>query len=279
MALNGKVVVVGGGNVAMDCVRSAVRLGAREVHLVYRRNREDMPADIEEIEAAEKEGIFFHFLRNPHRVLSENGRLTGVELVRMVPTAAGRGGRRGVAPVAGSETYLACDTLIAAIGQQIDRNAISPADGIKLNRWGCIDVDPLTQAASRLGVFAGGDCALGPSTLIHAMANGQNAAWSIDEYLHYGKVRFAPRNRMRQILSENAMLASDCIEAPVKSLHRIRVHELAPEVRRKMFEEVEEGITAQDAYNEAVRCMRCYRVYSVITEMPVSNGGVSQPVA
>jgi formate dehydrogenase beta subunit len=275
MTLSGTVVVVGGGNVAMDCVRSAIRLGSNDVHLIYRRTREDMPADREEVEAAEAEGVKFHFLTNPRRILSENGTLTGVELTEMKQTSPDKGGRRGVAAIPGTETAFKCDTLIAAIGQQIDRNAIGQEDGVVINRWGCIEANVLTQATARAGVFAGGDCTLGPATLIHAMANGLNAACSIDDYLRYGKVRFSPMNRMRQILNENSMLASDCIEVPVKSLHRIHHAELDPEVRRQIFEEVEQGITVAEAYAEAIRCMRCYRVYSVITETPIL-GDVSQ---
>jgi formate dehydrogenase beta subunit len=270
---DGKIVaVVGGGNVAMDCVRSALRLGAREVHLIYRRTEKDMPADPAEVEAAHHEGIHFHPLTNPKAILSDAGAVVGIELVDMQQTEPDKSGRRGVTPVEGSENVFPCDVVIAAIGQQIDHRAIRPDDGIKLDRWGNVDVDPLTQSTSRHGVFAGGDCALGPSTLIHAMANGLNAACSIDDYLRFGKVRFSPINRMRQILSENALLASDCIETPVKSLFRVHHPELDPDVRRAMFEEVEKGISTEAAYRESLRCMRCYRVYTVITDMPIQGG-------
>ncbi len=270
--LSGEVVVVGGGNVAMDCVRSALRMGASAVHLVYRRTREDMPADREEIKAAEEEGVIFHYLTNPARIVARDGRLAGVVLVDMRQTEPDGRGRRGVQPVAGSERVFECSTLIAAIGQQVDRGTIGPEDGIAMDKWGCIAVDPTTLATSRGGVFAGGDCASGPSTLIHAMANGLKAARSIDDYLNFGRVRFFPRSRMRQILNENKMLAADCVEVP--TMHEYRVHhpELDPEVRKQMFEEVEQTITAAEAYREANRCLRCYRVYSVITEQPIPAG-------
>ncbi len=271
-ALDDTVVVVGGGNVAMDCARSALRMGARQVHVIYRRTRGDMPADHTEIEAAEQEGIVFHFLTNPSRILSEDGRVTGVELVDMQVGEPDAKGRRGVTPVPGSERTLACHTLIAAIGQQVRQGALGAADGVMFDKWNCIAADPASLATSRPGVFAGGDCASGPSTLIHAMAAGLKAARSIDDWLHEGQVRFAPRSRMRQLLNEHQMLASDTIEFPVRPQYRVHHPELDPEVRKQMFEEVEQTICAADAYREARRCLRCYRVYSVVTEQPIPEG-------
>ena len=270
--LTGEVVVVGGGNVAMDCVRSALRMGAEKVHLIYRRTREDMPADHEEIKAAEDEGVIFHFLTNPARVISENGRVTGVELVNMRSTDADAQGRRNVQVIPGTEHFMACTTLIAAIGQQIQSGVIQAGDGVALNRWNCVDADQTSLMTSRPGVFAGGDCRTGPSTLIHAMANGLQAARSIEDWIQFGHVRFAPRSRMRRILNEHKMLNSDCVDIPVKLEYRVHHPELDPEVRRHMFEEVERTISPEEAYREAKRCMRCYRIYSVITEQPIPEG-------
>jgi formate dehydrogenase (NADP+) beta subunit len=270
--LSGDVVVVGGGNVAMDCARSALRMGCDSVHLVYRRTREDMPADHEEIEAAEKEGIIFHFLTNPARILSEDDHVSGVELVQMRQTDADARGRRNVRPIAGTEHVLKCSTVIAAIGQQVQKGLLSEADGIDMNRWACIEVNPASLATSREGVFAGGDCQTGASTLIHAMAAGLKAARSIDDYIQFGHVRFSPRSRMRQILNQYKMLASDSIEYPVRHQYRVHHPELEPEVRKQMFEEVEQTISSEDAYREANRCMRCYRIYSVVTELPIPQG-------
>jgi formate dehydrogenase (NADP+) beta subunit len=272
IALKGDVVVVGGGNVAMDCARSALRMGCDSVHVVYRRTREDMPADHEEIEAAEKEGIVFHFLANPSRIVSEDGRVAGVELVEMRQTEADPRGRRNVRPIAGTEHVLKCNTVIAAIGQQVKKGVLSEADGIDMDRWSCVAVDPSSLSTSRDGVFAGGDCQTGASTLIHAMAAGLKAARSIDDYIQLGHVRFSPRSRMRQILNQYKMLASDNIEYPVRHQYRVHHPELAPEVRKQMFEEVEQTISSDDAYREANRCLRCYRIYSVVTELPIPQG-------
>ncbi len=272
LKLSGNVVVVGGGNVAMDCARSALRMGAGAVHVVYRRSREDMPADHEEIAAAEQEGVIFHFLTNPSRILSQQGRLNGVELISMRQAEPDARGRRKVVPIAGTEEVLECSTLIAAVGQQVRSGALSDADGVGMNNWNCIDVNQATLETSRRGVFAGGDCATGASTLIHAMAAGLKAARSIDSFLRRGRVGFAPRSRMRQIINGNKMLASDSMEMPVRPQYRVHHPELDPEVRKGMFEEVEQTISTEDAYREANRCLRCYRIYSVITEQPIPEG-------
>ena len=270
--LSGDVVVVGGGNVAMDCARSALRMGAERVHLVYRRTRADMPADPSEVAAAEEEGVIFHPLRNPTRLLIEDDRVTGVELVAMRQTEVDAKGRRGVEPIPGSEQVMACHTLIAAIGQTVQSGAVQPRDGLNLTRWGWIEIDPFDLSTSRPGVFAGGDCAFGPSTLIHAMANGLQAARSINDWIQLGHTCFFPRTRMRALLHSRKLLATDFAEVPVKREYRVHHPELDPEVRRTMFEEVEATISDADAYREARRCLRCYRIYSVITAQPIPEG-------
>lgn len=271
-SLAGDVVVVGGGNVAMDCARSALRMGAAKVHVVYRRTREDMPADHEEVDAAIAEGIEFHFLTNPVRIVAEGGKITGVEVATMRQTAPDGRGRRNVEPVPWTERVLHCTTLIAAIGQQVHKGTLQSEDGIKLDRWNCVEVNAADLSTSRSGVFAGGDCASGPSTLIHAMANGLKAARSIDSWVRNGRVLFEPRSRMRALLSHNKMIVTDAVEEPVKPQYRVHHPELDPDVRKQMFEEVEQTISAEQALHEAKRCMRCYRIYSVITEQPISNG-------
>jgi formate dehydrogenase beta subunit len=231
-----------------------------------------MPADAEEITAAEQEGIIFHFLANPSRIVSDDGRVSGVELLKMRQTEPDASGRRKVQPIAGTESTLPCTVVIAAIGQEVRKGALTPADGVKLNKWGYVQADESTCVTTREGVFAGGDAVSGPATLIHAMSAGLHAARTIDDYLQLGHVRFAPRSRMRQILNTHKMLASDSIEYPVRSLHRVHHPELQPEVRKLMFEEVEGTISSEDAYHEASRCMRCYRIYSVITDLPIPQG-------
>ncbi|MBD3220624.1 NAD(P)-binding protein [bacterium] len=266
MELGERMVVVGGGNVAMDCVRSALRMGVKDVHLVYRRTRESMPADLEEIEAAEKEGVHFHYLTHPTRLVTEDGKVQGIELVEMEQGEPDASGRRSVRPREGSEFMLDCDFVIPAIGQAVDHSFLSPEDSIELNRWGLIKADETSLVTDRPGVFAGGDAVTGPATLIQAMAQGERAARSIDDYLTYGRVRFDKNDRFSQLLRSIRMLNPEYVDKPVKHIYRIKAQELDPEERKRIFEEVEKPIRVEEAYTEANRCMRCYRVYSVTTE-------------
>ncbi|XPV77406.1 MAG: FAD-dependent oxidoreductase [Desulfovibrio sp.] len=264
--LGRKILVVGGGNVAMDCVRSALRMGVEEVHLVYRRTRDDMPADIEEIEAAEEEGVIFHYLTNPTKIISESGHITGVELTKMVQGEPDERGRRNVTPQAGSEFILDIDCLVPAVGQQVDLSFNNTDPKLELTRWATISVDDETLQTSQPGVFAGGDCVTGPAALIQAMASGARAANNIDSYLTHGRVSFSPSRRMRQIIKSFKISMQEWVKLPVKHEYRVKVEELAPTIRKKMFKEVEKPISIDQAYHEAGRCLRCYRVYSVITE-------------
>ncbi|HID03391.1 MAG TPA: oxidoreductase, partial [Desulfobacterales bacterium] len=266
MTMGKKVVVVGGGNVAMDCARSALRMdGVEEVHLVYRRSEKEMPADHEEIEAAHDEGVIFHELTNPTKLIVEEGRLTGVELIRMQLGEIGKSGRRSVSSIDDSEFILACDNIIPAIGQEVESASFGSAAGLDFTRWGTLDVTD-NLMTSRRGVFAGGDCVRGPATLVQAMEQGEKAARSIDDYLSLGRFRFNPDERMAQLVEGVQPMMSDGVEIPVEHLYRVKVQELDPEIRKKIFEEVEKPISVDQAYDEANRCMRCYRVYSAITE-------------
>ncbi len=265
--LGEKMVVVGGGNVAMDCVRSALRLGVKEVHLVYRRTKKEMPADPEEIEAAEEEGVVFHYMTNPTRVITEDNRVTGIELVKMNLGEPDASGRRGVSPEQGSEHVLETDFVIPAIGQAVDHSFLNnDPNPVEMDKWGCIAVSGRTMMTSRKGIFAGGDCVTGPATLIEAMNQGEKAAEAMDDYLTYGRVKFKPRRRMSELIAQVDKLSKEPVNIPVKPQYKVEIQELDPAERKKIFNEVEKPITVEEAYTEAMRCMRCYRVYSVITE-------------
>ena len=266
MVLGKTMVVVGGGNVAMDCVRSALRMGVKEVHLLYRRSRNEMPADHEEVEAAEKEGVIFHFLSHPVRLLSKDGHVTGLTVTRMELGEKGADGRCSVRPVDGSEFQLDADCIVPAIGQQVDHSFVTAEDNVRFTHGGLIDVNTDTLMSSRKGIFAGGDCVTGPATLVQAMAQGHRAARCIDDYLTLGRVRFFPEDRMSQLVQAVQPMTSKGVSIPIRHEYRVKVRELDPDVRKQMFEEVEEPISVEEAYHEAERCMRCYRVYSVITE-------------
>lgn len=177
-----KVAVIGAGNVAMDCVRTALRLGVEEAMIVYRRSREQAPARLEELHHAEEEGVKFHFLSNPIEILGKDGRVTGLRLQRMELGEPDSSGRRRPIPIEGSEFVLECDTVIIAVGTKSNPIIGQTTPGLELNEWGYIEVDE-NQMTTVPGVFAGGDIVTGSATVILAMGAGKKAARGILRYL------------------------------------------------------------------------------------------------
>ena len=179
-----KVAVVGAGNVAMDSVRTAIRLGAEEVYLVYRRSEQEMPARIEEIERAKEEGALFKLLTNPVRILGDDkGWVTSMECIRMELGEPDDSGRRRPVPVKGSEFIIEVDSIIMALGTNANPLLPRSTPGLKLNKWGYIMIDEETCGTSIRGVYAGGDIVTGSATVILAMGAGRKAARAIDKYL------------------------------------------------------------------------------------------------
>ena len=182
IALGDRVVVVGGGNVAIDVARVALRSGWKEVSILYRRTREEMPASIVEINHVEEEGVALEFLAAPVRIVSENKRLTGVECIRMQLGEPDKSGRRSPEPIEGSEFILAADALIAAVGQTVIpvHDETVP---VEITSRGTYVVDPVTLQTSVEWIFAGGDTVLGPQTVAKAVCQGLDAAESMHRYL------------------------------------------------------------------------------------------------
>ena len=179
-----KVAVVGAGNVAMDSVRTAIRLGADEVYLVYRRSEQEMPARIEEIERAKEEGAIFKLLTNPVRIIgNDKGWVTSMECIRMELGEPDDSGRRRPVPVKGSEFIIEVDSIIMALGTNANPLLPQSTPGLTLNKWGYITTDEETCATSIKGVYAGGDIVTGSATVILAMGAGRKAAKAIDKYL------------------------------------------------------------------------------------------------
>lgn len=275
--LDGDIVVVGCGNVAMDCCRTARRLmkGHRRVTVSYRRTRASAPADPEEITAAIDENIHFEFLTAPVEVMVEEDRVIGLKLIRMQEGEPDASGRRSVKPIAGSEFIVPCRYVIAAIGQKLDDSVFSEADGIKLTKRGTIEVDESLQT-SREGVFAGGDAAAGPTSLIWGMAQGQDAANAIHEYLMTHTPGFNARRRMSRLIKEANLLGTCAPERAVVLQPRQVMSHLAPQARVQNWDEVEHGFTDQEAWAEAKRCMRCYRLFGVSTLKPIPGKTASE---
>jgi glutamate synthase (NADPH/NADH) small chain len=179
-----RVAVIGGGNVAMDAARTAIRLGADEVRVVYRRSREEMPSRVEEIHHAEEEGLLFDLLRSPTRIVGDrSGQVTAVELIHMKLGEPDKSGRRRPIPVQGSEYTLHVDTVIVAIGQQPNPMIAATTPGLEVNQHGYFVIDSQTMATTREGVYAGGDIAGWGASVIRAMGDGRKAAMAMDEYM------------------------------------------------------------------------------------------------
>jgi glutamate synthase (NADPH) small chain len=179
-----KVAVIGAGNTAMDCTRTALRVGAEEVSIVYRRSRAEMPARGEEIENAEHEGVNFNLLTNPIRFIGDDtGKLVGMECLKMELGEPDDSGRRRPVPVQGSEFTMEVDTAIIAIGQSPNPLIRTTTDGLKVHKWGGIIIDEATGMTSIPGLFAGGDAVTGAATVITAMGAGKTAAAGIDRYI------------------------------------------------------------------------------------------------
>ncbi|MCK5565814.1 MAG: FAD-dependent oxidoreductase, partial [Planctomycetes bacterium] len=183
IAISKKVAVLGGGNVAMDSARTAVRLGAEKVYLVYRRSEIEMPARVEEVHHAKEEGVEFCVLQNPKRVLgNDDGYVTGMECLKYELGEPDDSGRRRPVPIEGSEFIIDVDTVIVAIGNGANPLIGQTTPGLELNKWGNIVVDEKCKT-SLGGVYAGGDIVLGAATVILAMGQGRTAAAGINEYL------------------------------------------------------------------------------------------------
>jgi glutamate synthase (NADPH/NADH) small chain len=187
-----RVAVIGGGNVAMDAARCAVRLGAQEVYVIYRRTRAEMPARLEEIENAEEEGIQFHFLCNPTGFLSDGrNNVAAMELIRMQLTEPDESGRRRPVPIPGSEYIMDVDTVVVSLGTSPNPLIPSTTPDLEVTRWGTVVIDERGRT-SKARVWAGGDIVSGGATVISAMGEGRIAAAAMHEYLTNGQKKIIP---------------------------------------------------------------------------------------
>lgn len=255
-----KVVVVGGGNVAMDCVRSSFRIGKPDVHLVYRRTKKEMPADPVEIREAEEEGVEFHYLCNPKKIIEKDGKVTGVECYRMELGEPDQSGRRRPIPVPGSEFIIDADIVIPAIGQVVDFSFLEKKEDFTLTKWNTFLVDQETFETSVKGIFSAGDCETGPDVLVRACGNGKRAAWKIDEYLKGQEPKARENEKFVRFFADLKVYDKNENIGIIDGKHRYHLKTLAPEVRKWTFDEVEDGYKINEAMAEASRCLRCYRI-------------------
>lgn len=245
--LGKQAVIIGGGNVAIDCARTCLRLGFKEVIIIYRRSRNEMPAWEEEVKQAEEEGVKLLFLNMPSKILSENGKIKGIEVVRTSLGAPSADGRRIFTPILGSEYVIKADTIISAIGEEPDLSFLGE-EKERLAKEGLMEVNKSTLETGILGVFAAGDVVTGPATVVDAVAAGKRVADSIDKYL--GGEGISEENEVRI--------------APFRSqeggfLKRLRVQSplLPAKERAFTWEVVESVMSPSDALAEADRCLRC----------------------
>lgn len=278
-----KVVVVGGGNTAIDCVRVALREGAEESVLLYRRTRKEMPADAWEIDGADEEGVRFEFLVLPTKILVDaDNQVTGVECVRMELGEPDESGRRRPQPVEGSEFVVECDTVIPAIGQDPDLSFIPGDMGIEITRWKTVVTktlplqngvgrdlkDDMGNALTRTlitdcdGVFASGDAEIGPLTVVACVGNAHRAARVIQRWLEEGEAYLDDDDLMEDILWSLGVYDKNEKVSWLDSVgraHQLEVHG-KERASKGNYSEVELGFKDTTAVQEAERCLRCYRV-------------------
>ncbi len=259
------VLVLGGGNSAMDAARTAIRLGAKNVQVVYRRTKNEMPANAWEIEEAEEEGVHFHYLAAPMECKGDEG-VNGLVCQQMELGEPDESGRRKPVPTDMAPFVLTATSIMAAVGQKPDFDPFKGDDSIKLNKYGYIEIDPYTLMTSKPGVFVGGDAVSGGGTVIEAINAGKVAAKYIDKYLRGEPVAEDIEDKTRRIAvylgaQKSADPLAECVDYGQRQPMPVRT----VEERTDDFEAVELGYTLEQVTAEADRCLRCHRPILVVT--------------
>jgi heterodisulfide reductase subunit A-like polyferredoxin len=247
--LGDKVAVIGGGNVAMDAVRTALRKGSRQPFILYRRSEAEMPANAEEIEECREEGIEIMTLTNPIRVIAENGRVTGIACIRMQLGEPDDSGRRRPEPIDGSEFTIAVDAVVPAIGQESDWACLTDECACTLSDWGTMIVDPITLQTEDPDIFAGGDAVSGPATVVEAIAAGKHAAESIRRYLCH--------EDMSDGRDEPLPVVEDVDTSGALPMARQPMPLADAQQRKTSYDEVQLGFDEAAVKQEVQRCLEC----------------------
>ncbi|MGB3480094.1 MAG: FAD-dependent oxidoreductase [bacterium] len=251
-----RVAVIGGGNAAVDAARTAHRMGYEKVQIIYRRTRAEMPADVEEIEGAIEEGIDIRFLAAPIRVICSNGKLEGIECIRMKLGDFDETGRRRPIPIKGSEFTVNLDAMIYAIRQEPDLSFLKGNKKIQISKWNTIVTNSATFTTDEEGVFAGGDVVTGPATVTEAMGAGKIAAQSIHKYLRGKPVEKEYKVTKPAVYVEPLKLSDAEMEELLESKSP-KMPSLSVSERARNFKEVHLGLNEEEAIIEAKRCLRC----------------------
>ncbi len=277
--LAGDVAVVGGGSTALDAARSALRSGARSVHILYRRSRMEMPAQVEEVRAALEEGIHLHELVAPVQMLSTAGALSGVRCQRMVLSEPDEKGRRKPAPVLGTEFDIAVQSVLVAIGEAPDPSFLPEGTSVGVAPWGGLLIHPESLATGAPGVFAAGDVTYGPKTVIHAAAHGRQAARSIHAYLSHLVLRSVKEMPEDEFETVSTLPPDGVIPLDLRPTPR-EVMPFAEAASRDRTIEFAQGLSEEQARREASRCLRCDLAYLCpsITVIGAENGKARRAV-
>jgi formate dehydrogenase (NADP+) beta subunit len=251
LKIGSRIAVVGGGNTAMDAARSSLRLGAKEVFIIYRRTREEMPVDPRELEQVEEEGIEVHFLTQPTRVLSRDGiRVSGVQCIRNRLGEPEKDGRRRPIPIEGTEFDIDIDLLIPAVSQSPDISFLPEEIGLEISKWDRLSVNPETFETNVHGIFAGGDFITGPRDVIRVIADGRKTALSIHTYLSGEEFEKKP---VHFTAVSEVKIDPDLEKIPRQKIETIPIQE-----RKSVDKEVELGFSNEVAVKEALRCLQCH---------------------
>ena len=249
-----RVAVIGGGNVALDASRTALRLGADEVSVFYRRSREEMPVTEVEYNEALAEGVQVNFLVSPTRIVSDNWKVAGLQCIHMKLGEPDASGRRRPVPISGSEFFAQAETVIAAVGQAPDLSFLPPDSALERTRWEMLAIDENRLATNVPGVFAGGDFVFGPGMVIDAIAAGRRGAIAIDKYLKGDTSRVEIYDLKPSAVEE---VISREEEETWEPQFRPQIPRLPAEERKRSFKETELGFSEEKARREATRCLRC----------------------
>ncbi len=248
-----KVIIVGGGNVAIDAARTCLRLGSEEVTIAYRRTRNEMPADEEEVAQAEDEGVRLSFLTVPIEIIGRDGRLSGMKCLRAELVAREGSSRKFPEPIEGSEFIMDADAVISAIGQKVERTCMDSLSDLDWTRRGTIHVNTSCMETNLAGVFAAGDAVTGPATVVEAIGGGKRAAEAIERYLSG-----IPQPTMPPVPVRRDRVEWLEVPATVKmALKRPKMRLLNIDRRRTTFQQVELGYPESMVREEARRCLRC----------------------
>ena len=283
-----RVVVLGGGYTAMDCASTSWRLGAEDIYIVYRRSRDEMVVDEEELGETAREGMEFVYLASPVEVKAENGHVAGVTFIRNRLGAPDQSGRRAPEPIPGSEFLIPCDTVLLALGQAPDRSFMNDFEPFRVKRWRDVKVDPETFQTAIESIFIAGDYRSGPTTIIEAVAEGRSAAQQIARYLdpiaasvnvpEYHEVvtlrRSSVPDNLGQIAGEGPLARIyHNMSVDYDRIPRQEMPKLSKSERRGLFLEVNRGYETAQAVAESDRCLKCNFNIEIIGELCIICGG------